>query len=218
MTFRIHNKTEKMNNTNAKKALDKIYDLLIENKINPKLCYGTLLGAIRNNDFIKTDGDIDLIITKNNQLKASNLIKKNIEYETFLCEDDVIKIRLYEISLDIYCISQNTIDKLIQRYTWKHNWKKRHIGLIYLLNNTNYAKIQDKKYLTLNHPERFLKTIYGYDWKIPQNKKGNSWTLTTELIYLLTIYRKYQIRILIKNIRLTLKKNKLLYKLYLVIK
>jgi|AntAceMinimDraft_18_1070375.scaffolds.fasta_scaffold14684_6 hypothetical protein len=214
MSFRIYHKNESLNSFNAKKALDLIYDLLNENEIKPRLCYGTLLGAVRSQDFIKHDGDIDLVIMKEEQLKASNLIRKIIEGKKFVCEDDVIKIELFGVPVDVYCLNQNWADKLLSRYTWKHGWKKRDIRTLHFCHEGTFVTIQGKDYMSLNFKEDFLKKIYGRTWRIPKNKKGSSWTTTTEIRYFLTVYRKYKVRIFIKKFRLFLKKSKFLYLVY----
>ncbi|MCS4536839.1 MULTISPECIES: diacylglycerol cholinephosphotransferase Mf1 [unclassified Mycoplasma] len=46
------------------KLLNELVDILTQNNFKYSLAYGTLLGAVRNNDLIEWDADIDIIITK----------------------------------------------------------------------------------------------------------------------------------------------------------
>ena len=197
-----------LNRKKATKVLKRIYDLLENKGINPKICYGTLLGAIREKQLIETDGDIDLIIMKEHQKKAERIIKRKIKTEEFLCEDDIIKIKYLETPIDIYCLTQNGIDTFLSRYTWRHGYKKRFIELIYLIDNNSHVTINNKAYMTLNYPIEWIERTYGKDWKTPQLKKGNTWTLTTKIRYFLTEYRQYKIREFKKKLKLIMEELK----------
>jgi len=201
MDFRSPPKIKIMNEADADYCLATTYGLLVRNNVNVKICYGTLLGATRNGKFIKGDGDIDLIAYKEDEVKVGNLLKQLKEIKVVCQEDDVIKLNYKDISLDIYFLSSNLIDSILSRKTWKHSWKKRFINELYLVDG-NKTKLNGKKYNCLSFSKEWLRKTYGKDWEIPQNKRGNTLTLTTNLWYLLTDYRKYRIKMARRGLRL----------------
>lgn len=201
MDFRSPPKIKIMNEADADYCLATVYGLLIRNNVNVKICYGTLLGATRNGKFIKGDGDIDLIAYKEDEVKVVNLLRQLKEMKVVCQEDDIIKVKYKDISLDIYFLSSNLIDSILNRKTWRHSWKKRFISELYLIDGYK-TKLNGKKYNCLSFTEEWLRKTYGKDWRTPQNKRGNTLTLTTNLWYLLTDYRKYRIKMARRGLRL----------------
>jgi phosphorylcholine metabolism protein LicD len=66
-----------------KKEFLKICDILDSLKINFFLNSGILLGAVRDNDFIKWDWDIEISVFSNEFLKNIDLISENLEKSGF---------------------------------------------------------------------------------------------------------------------------------------
>jgi len=203
MNFRIIVPVKPMNLTKANIALKSIYELLDGKGFSPRICYGTLLGAVRDKDFIKRDGDIDLVLDKKTQFNISclndTLLKRG--FKIVCCENDVIKLDYQGIRIDLYFISEkNIIDKLLDRRTWNHKWRTCFIDSFYF-NGEDFVEIRGNKYRTLFAPEQWLMQTYKADYLIPQNKKGNTWTLTTKMYYLFFIYRKWRIRQIKKYIK-----------------
>lgn len=67
-----------MNETNAKKLLFEVADILEDVGIEFYLNLGTLLGAVREKKFIETDGDIDLGTLSENFKPMAKSIKKRL--------------------------------------------------------------------------------------------------------------------------------------------
>jgi len=195
MNFRIPLKCKPMNKKKANIALQSIYQLLDSKGFCPKLCYGTLLGAVRDKDFIKNDGDIDLVLDKKFWLDVRCLSQTFMErgFEVKCAENDVVKLDYYGVSIDLYFVGErNIVDKLLSRQTWNHKWRTCFIDNFYL-EGESFVTIKNKQYRTLFSPESWLMQTYGADYLVPQNKKGNTWTLTTKIYYFLFIYRKWRV-------------------------
>ena len=80
-----------------KKEFLKISDILDELNINYFLQTGVLLGAVRDNDFIKWDWGVDISVFTNEFIQQINpvilaLKKANFEIIYSLCEKDDLKI------------------------------------------------------------------------------------------------------------------------------
>jgi hypothetical protein len=70
------------------KMLNWFHKLSEKHNINYSLAYGTMLGYIRNNNYIPYDGDMDLYIGKNDAYKIINLINN----DNILYNSDIKKI------------------------------------------------------------------------------------------------------------------------------
>jgi phosphorylcholine metabolism protein LicD len=62
--------------------LRRVVQVLNENKIDYVIYYGTLLGAIRNNDFIPWDNDIDIMVFNIDKI---NLLRNEFEKQGLYC-------------------------------------------------------------------------------------------------------------------------------------
>jgi phosphorylcholine metabolism protein LicD len=152
-----------------------ICDLL--NKHNIKdwfICYGTLLGIIRENGCINNDDDIDIITSKKNYEKILKIIKDNgFQIERRYGVDDskdIIKTKEVIInnvtkyaSIDIYMadIKGNDVYDI---------WNKIKIKDCYM-NKFQTIKWKNKILYLPYNSKKILKNRYGNSWNIPLNKK-----------------------------------------------
>jgi phosphorylcholine metabolism protein LicD len=162
--------SEKLN-----KTLLFLITLLNNNNIkNWFVCYGTLLGLVRENSCIDKDDDIDIIIEKSNY----DIIKKILIENNFKLEygRGIEKRKLYIIktksssdysSIDIYMgdYSNENVKDL---------WNKLTIKQCFL--DTENKTFIEKKWngqniYYPNNYERILINRYGKDWKIKKDKK-----------------------------------------------
>ena len=133
------------------------------------LIYGTLLGAIRENSFIKHDTDTDLVI----DIKYEN---KLLEMIPELEKEGLLFIRYYKYTIlnkgsIIYSFMRNEmwIDVyLMQNYLNSYvidgsKYPKEHFSRFDLLS------FYEQKYLIPYNSEKLLALIYGNDWRIPKS-------------------------------------------------
>jgi phosphorylcholine metabolism protein LicD len=161
--------SEKLN-----KTLLFLITLLNDNNIkNWFVCYGTLLGLVRENSCIDKDDDIDVIIEKNNY----DIIKKILIENKFELEygygiknsKHIIKTKNNSdySSIDIYMGDFNN-DNV------KDLWNKLTIKNCFLdtVNKTFIKKKWNGKTIYYpNNYKRILINRYGNDWKIKKDKK-----------------------------------------------
>ena len=161
--------SEKLN-----KTLLFLITLLNDNNIkNWFVCYGTLLGLVRETSCIDNDDDIDIIIEKSNyDIIKKLLIENNFELDYgFGIKDSkhIIKTKTTSdySSIDIYMGDYNNENV-------KDLWNKLTIKDCFLdTENKTFIekKLNGQNIYYPNNYERILINRYGKDWKIKKDKK-----------------------------------------------
>jgi phosphorylcholine metabolism protein LicD len=156
----------------------------ILDRINIKyfLQTGVLLGAIRENDFIHWDWDVEIAV-------FTSEFEKKIDHFV-----DEIKTEGFEILFVDSCSSQLKIDfkgQLTSETTkysingWSHNkdkkiyWRKRLKVPDHFWNDLREIELFGKQHLAPYPPEKYLEYHYG-DWKTPLRSSDKSKILTTK--------------------------------------
>lgn len=170
-----------MNEANAKRLLFTIADVLEDIGVEFLLYCGTLLGAVRENRFIKTDRDIDLAMLLENFVPVAKEIRNRL------------------------------IEKRIRTHVVDYRNKGLWDGGIYAINFKDYGengqmiglmKVQGKRahpccnrFRWMVHTARFFEELreiefYGRTFKVPKDANGaltelyGDWqTPTTEFVY-----------------------------------
>lgn len=161
-----------LNKENAKYMLCTIRRVFEENGIEFILIFGTLLGAVREHDFIAHDEDMDTMIWAKDVQKAFDLMPE---------------LEKYGIKLRSYCLpwifsfeykGEGCDVDILHEPIWP--WKKRYI----LANekyvprafyeNTTKMEFLGEMFTIPANPEKYLEYHYGKDWRIPSGSKGRS--------------------------------------------
>ncbi len=152
-----------------KKEFLKICDILDELNINYFLQTGVLLGAVRDNDFIKWDWGVDISVFTNEFIQQINpviiaLKKANFEIIYSLCEKDDLKIYF-----------KGKYPKEVTGYTifaWNYSedrdiyWRRSYSVPSKFLKNFSNISFLGRKFNCPENPKEYLKYAYG-DWKKP---------------------------------------------------
>jgi len=149
--------------------IKKVFD---KNEVNFWLVGGTLLGVIRDDDFISIDDDIDVAVYEEEFLLKFNELKEDFMLEGFIFRNVKkalgTKINLYRF--DVFNTQKSSIDGLVLKNKYRYSRTKR------------YPKKYFEKYGTIDFkgisfrvpspPEKYLSTIY-IDWRTPVKSKAN---------------------------------------------
>jgi lipopolysaccharide cholinephosphotransferase len=137
-----------------------IMKLFIDTEIKFTLFYGSLLGYVRESDFIENDNDIDVLIPRSQAELLVSIIKEK-------------KIRTKHCSANIYQLCSPTIDPF-DVYVYDEyidNVLIKHDGNL-LFKKSDVFPLQeitfhDYQVFIPNNSEQILKELYG-DWKTPK--------------------------------------------------
>ena len=154
-----------MDKENARFLINTLAKVFADNGIDLILAYGTLLGAIREHDFIGHDGDMDTQIWGRDMQKALDLAPELSEYGIKLecyvlpwimtysykgitCDIDMIYDAVKPLNKR-YCLIES---QYIQRDFFEH---------------TKKIEFQGQQHIVPANTEKLLEYYYGKTWRIP---------------------------------------------------
>jgi phosphorylcholine metabolism protein LicD len=114
---------------------------------------GTLLGAIRQNDFISKDTDVDIAAFEDDYAKSLEIVNdlNLLNEHNMICKRKKGK-GVHEKIISLQIIGSNTY---IDIYFWK--WKPK----------LDKIEFKSKKYNAPYNSEMYLEYLYGPEWRIP---------------------------------------------------
>ena len=152
-----------------KKEFLKICDILDELKINYFLQTGILLGAIRDNDFIKWDWDIEISVLSSELLPNIDLIVEKLKDDGFRIKqinkkkDDskIDFVGFYPEDVTGYTIWSWNYSKIRDVY-----WRREFSFPARFLKSFSKIEFLGRQFNCPNNPEKYLEFAYG-NWKVP---------------------------------------------------
>jgi lipopolysaccharide cholinephosphotransferase len=149
----------------AKENLLLLKDIFDKNNIKFWLIYGTLLGAVRDKDFIKHDFDTDLGLFYSDIDKLYD-IKQQLESNEFQLirtkfPDDLITFMRKDEYIDLGLF--NTKKSLFTNF-WIYQKNKEKFSYFKKFDQINFL---GDKFLVPNNYLNFIKEHYGKNWKVP---------------------------------------------------
>jgi len=144
----------------AKKNLIDFKKIMEKNNIEFILGYGSLLGAIRENDFISYDEDVDVLILDKNKKKFLESLFDLIDigFEVGRYDGELLSIMRNGEYIDIYFFRKGTLGYLIN--------KGDKVKEKFLYETMKYEFLGEVFTIPKDY-EGYLKYYYGNNWRIP---------------------------------------------------
>ena len=149
-----------------KEGLILIKNILEKIGVTYYLSSGTLLGAVREKDFIPWDWDVQMYLTMGNAYPLRDKITKSFINNSFI----IHKFNDNNDSLKWDIRKNGIIFELTAWYLkgkWRYRKKESMRVPAYLFDGYYNINFKGINYRTLNPPEEYLKFCYG-DWKTPK--------------------------------------------------
>lgn len=156
-----------------------VIDLLQENNIEYWFMCGTLLGAIRDKDFLPEDHcDTDIAIKQEDGWKLRYILnkehinQKKLQYDYIRRGEITVKDLKYKYKVDIFLMEQEEENFYIYSYRpnpetkkWDYEWRASFpYKLFFPLKTISFL---NKKVYIPKEYEKILEIHYGKDWTVP---------------------------------------------------
>jgi hypothetical protein len=178
--------------TQNRKLLKKVGDILKENNIMFWLNHGSLLGAIRNQSVIPYDNDVDLAIFRDDKDKVINLLRKHkLDLPCGICHFVGGTIFVFDkkelpcAEMGITCYHFDKEEKTVQA-VWASEkseggkkWKYKQKFPLESLLPLGTARIDGHFYPVPANYDMWLRSWYGDNYMTPTkryNSKANIWS------------------------------------------
>ena len=125
------------------------------------LMYGTLLGAIRDGDFIPWDEDIDIFVLEEDRKKVLNTL--------FHFEKIGMKVARYRGHYISIIRNNEYIDIYFYKKTLNNKRREGDFEVdARFLEKTEFIEFFGEKFMVPSNPKELLTFLYGDDWHIPK--------------------------------------------------
>mgnify|MGYP006916028481 CR=1 FL=1 len=160
---------KRMDLEDAKYLLISLKQVLEKHNIVIMPMFGTLLGAIREHNFIKKDSDIDVVTSADNVQAIFDLRpeleKVGINLYCYVLPW-IFTFEYKEITCDIYPVYESA-------WPWTSRYSlllEKYIRKSFFEQTEDYEFLGEHFQVPAN-PEKLLTYLYGGDWRVPQSKK-----------------------------------------------
>ena len=159
-------------------GLEELHHILNDKKIKHFLTGGTLLGAIREKNFIKWDWDVEFTILTDEIFSKKEELNDLLLKSGFQIISYTFKYNNFKWELEKY----NFIYELIGLYKegeWMYRKGKGTKVPAFFFDNPSDLSFLGNSYQTVSEPEKYLEFCYG-NWKTPIRTANKTEYLTTE--------------------------------------
>ena len=170
----LYHGRRQIDKVNAAKNLLAAAEVFEQSGIQFGLIYGTLLGAVRDNDFIDWDEDIDLYILQEQLVSFHNSLwlLRDEGFELVRCDDGLYSIMRADDYIDIYVFRKVGNDRICGLHVIPEEF----------LRFNDVIRFKGRNFYVPDRHVKLLERLYGKTWKQPkQNSPAQPYTATTRL-------------------------------------
>lgn len=156
---------KKINREIAKENLELFHEIIENSDVTYGLFFGTLLGAVREGNFIAHDEDTDVYVFDEEKDKVKALMPKfrEVGLEMIRYEDYMISLMRKDEYIDLYFFkkTKHVGGKEMRKnyYSWEFDAE--------LMEQQERFTFLDMSFPVPAKPEHMLEVIYGKNWRTP---------------------------------------------------
>ena len=152
------------------KIFKEVYSIILELNLKAWVVMGTLLGVIRENQFIEGDDDIDFHFFEKDFIENMHELKKKFIEQGYI-------VRLQEGKNPKMSLFKHGFMVGITALKEQGDWLTRPIMKYpkHLFLNEQYVEFCGLRCLIPSPPEKYLEFVYGPSWKIPTKESFDSY-------------------------------------------
>lgn len=177
----------------AKEMLSILREVLLKHDVHFLLNFGTLLGAIRDHDFISHDYDMDISMHERYKKTFISCLPELSEKGVFLCGH--YKGNIFNLFYDGIICDIDIVFDMVFPYSLRYYRLLEKCYPKFYTDKTETIDFLGGKYEVPANPERFLKYMYGKNWRIPQKGKHARlfpyWMIHERLYYYIKRFIRY---------------------------
>ncbi len=151
-------------------VMNTMKDVLNKNGIIFYLNFGTLLGAVREHDFISNDMDIDVAIFEKDVDKLVSLIPELYNIGIKICRYHPGIIYSFIYKGIIYDVDVYRTTKFPYKYRY-FSMVSKYFPKFYVNRGSEKIEFAGDLYDVPKDPVKFVEYMYGKNWRIPQKGK-----------------------------------------------
>lgn len=166
----LYHGRKKINKAQARRNLLDLKQVFDRASLEFGLIYGTLLGAVRDGDFISWDEDVDVFILDEDRARLHDL----------LWELRDVGINLVRMEGDLYSVMRDDdyIDIYVFRGVGTKRWCNQDVVDSDFLMFKGRIPFLGTEFHSPKDPARFLEVMYGADWRTPrQDYPARPWSI-----------------------------------------
>jgi len=156
---------KRIDRTIAKENLEMFYSIIKNTNIKYGLMYGTLLGAVREGNFIVHDEDTDIFVLEEDREAVLKLLFefKRIGLSVVRVDKGLISLMRKNEYIDMYFFRKKRILGFINRRVYSNslNLKAEYLEELTTIN------FLGMEFPITSQPEKLLEELYGSTWRTP---------------------------------------------------
>lgn len=150
--------------------LSEVYEILVSNNVNPLISGGTLLGIIREGDFIKWDWDIELSVKYSEVRNKNKALLDALKKKGY----SITKYRPGKLEWKIEVEKKNVVFEIRGWYRKNDLYKRSFLSIpAEFLDKEKQIEFRDTTYQIPESSRSYLDFVYG-DWETPKKTSVKS--------------------------------------------
>lgn len=167
-SIELYHGRKRINKKVSRVNVEIFHQILSRSNVSYGLMFGTLLGAVREGDFIDHDEDVDIFVLKEYKVEFLRLLPclKSAGLKLVRVDKDLISLMREDEYIDVYFFERKRNLSNLKRV---HN--SQYSIPAHFLEEISYLDFHGMKLPIPTNADQLLRTLYGKSWRIPVRGK-----------------------------------------------